>query len=113
MKVHFNSASLVRIVVAAVVGVFGLTPKLGWSQQGAKLERLPPVSPAFVDLQVQPATLQTELPRFVEPPANGPNIGFGATPTGDLERFSGQFSIGSRPFDVGPDLYSPQSSRAD
>ena len=107
MKVHFNSASLVRIVVAAVVGVFGLTPKLGWSQQSANLERLPPVSPAFVDLQVQPATLQTELPRSVEPPADASNIDFGTIQADDLERFSGQFSIGSRPFDVGTDLYSP------
>jgi len=107
MKVHFNSASLARIVVAAVVGVFGLTPKLGWSQQSANLERLPPVSPAFVDLQVQLATLQTELPRSAEPPADASNIDFGTIQANDLEKSSGQFSIGSRPFNVGTDLYSP------
>jgi hypothetical protein len=32
---------------------------------------------------------------------------FGDTEIGDPGRFSGQFSIGSRPFDVGVDLYSP------
>ena len=56
---------------------------------------------------MQLATLQTELPRPVEPPADASNIDFGTIQANDLESSSGQFSIGSRPFNVGTDLYSP------
>lgn len=98
MKIRFNSASVVRMVVAAMVGAFGLAPTSGWSQQ---------ISPAVVELQAQPATPQAAPANSFESAANASNIDFGTIQATDVERFSGQFSIGLRPFDVGTDLYSP------
>ena len=100
MRVHSNSAALVTVAVAAVAI---LVPNWGLAEDSSDLNVLSPGSPELGP-PARLATFRTEtIGSVMQPPPQPSNIDLGYTQAGDPERFS----IGSRPFDVGTDFYSP------
>jgi hypothetical protein len=77
------------------------------SGSGGSDSRSPWISEYAIHDPIQAPPASAKLASFEQPPRGSGERESGGGPIVDAQRFSGQFSAGTRPFGIGMDLYSP------